>query len=67
MLRHIQGNEEVINWPRPLTPTDIMTFLGLAGYYRMFVDSFASIASHLTTFTHKSVKFESLKACELSF
>ena len=35
----------VKNWPRPLTPTDIKSFLGLAGYYLRFVDGFASIAS----------------------
>ena len=26
----------VKSWPRPLTPTDIRSFLGLAGYYRRF-------------------------------
>ena len=53
--------EAVKNWPRPLNPTDIRSFLGLAGYYRMFVDCFASIASPLTTLTSK--KFEWLEAC----
>ena len=37
--------EAVKNWPRSLTPTDIKSFLGLAGYYLRFVDGFASIAS----------------------
>ncbi|XP_027769962.1 uncharacterized protein LOC114075984 [Solanum pennellii] len=31
--------------PRPLDPTDIKSFLGMAGYYRGFVDEFASLAS----------------------
>ena len=43
--------EKVKYWPRPLTPTNIRSFLGLAGYYQRFVDGFASIASPLTTLT----------------
>ena len=46
--------EKVKYWPRPLTPTDITRFLGLARYYRRFVDVFASIESPLTTLTQKS-------------
>ena len=37
------------NWAIPLTPTDIMSFLGLAGYYKRFVDCFEFIASPLTS------------------
>ena len=59
--------EEVKNWPRPLTPIDIKIFMGLAGYFRRFVDFFASIASSLTTLTQKSMKFEWSEACERSF
>ena len=47
----------VKNRPRPLNPTDIRIFLGLAGYYRRFMDGFASTASPLTTLTQKSKKF----------
>ncbi|WMV14120.1 hypothetical protein MTR67_007505 [Solanum verrucosum] len=31
-----QKIEVVQNWPRPISPTDIRSFLGLAGYYRSF-------------------------------
>ena len=48
----------VKNWPRPLTPTDIRSFLGLADYYQRFADGFVSIASFLTTLTQKCKKFE---------
>ena len=54
----------VKNWPRPLALTDIRSFLGLAGYYRRFEDSFACIVSPLT---QKKVKFEWSEACERSF
>ena len=49
--------EVVKNWPRPLTPTNIRSFLGLAGYYRRFFYSFTSIGSPLTTLTQKIKKF----------
>ena len=45
------------NCPRPLAPIDIRSFLGLAGYYKRFVDSFACISSPLTTLIQNSVKF----------
>ena len=55
------------NCPRPLTPTDIRSFLGLAWYYTRFDDGFASISYSLTTLTQKKVKFEWLEACEIRF
>ena len=59
--------DAVRNWPRPLTPTSIRSFLGLAGYYRRFVDGFLLISSHLTALTQKKVKFEWSEACEKGF
>ena len=41
--------EDVQNLPKHLTPTDIRSFLGLAGYYRMFVEGFYSIVTPLTS------------------
>ena len=55
------------NFPRPLNQKNIRSFLGLKSYYRRFVDRFSSIASPLTTLTQKSMKFEWLDACEISF
>ena len=49
--------EALKNWLRPLTPSNIKSFLGLAGYYRKFVDGFASIASPMTNLTQKIKKF----------
>ena len=55
------------NWPRPLTASDIRSFLGLAGYYRRFVESFSSISSPLTKLTQKKEKFQWSLDCENSF
>jgi len=57
----------VKSWPRPLSPMDIRSFLGLSGYYRRFVEGFSSIASPLTALTQKKSKFEWSEACEKSF
>ncbi|XP_069149231.1 uncharacterized protein [Solanum lycopersicum] len=51
--------EVVKNWPKHITPIDICSFLGLAGYYRRFVEGFSSIDSPLTALTKKS--FQKLK------
>ena len=57
----------VKSWPIIFTPTDIRSFLGIVGYYRRFVDGFASIASPFNTLNQKSMKFECSEACERIF
>ncbi|KAH0709311.1 hypothetical protein KY284_010738 [Solanum tuberosum] len=59
--------DAVKSWPRPLTPSDIRSFLGLADYYRRVVDGFSFIASPLTALTQKKAKFEWSEACEKTF
>lgn len=46
--------EAVSEWERPTMPTDVRSFVGLAGYYRKFVQDFAKIAGLLTRLTHKT-------------
>ncbi|KAL4012228.1 hypothetical protein IC575_029324 [Cucumis melo] len=59
--------EAVTNWPRPSTVSEIRSFLGLAGYYRRFVEDFSRIASPLTQLTRKGTPFVWSPACESSF
>ncbi|GJU31323.1 putative reverse transcriptase domain-containing protein [Tanacetum coccineum] len=43
----------------PKSPTEISQFfLGLAGYYRRFIEGFSKIAKPMTKLTQKKVKFE---------
>ncbi|KAA0050727.1 pol protein [Cucumis melo var. makuwa] len=59
--------EAVTNWPRPSTVNEIRSFLGLAGYYRRFVEDFSRITSPLTQLTRKGTPFVWSPACESSF
>ncbi|KAL4032854.1 hypothetical protein IC575_005937 [Cucumis melo] len=59
--------EGVTSWPRPSTVSEVRSFLGLAGYYRRFVENFSRIATPLTQLTKKGAPFVWSKACEDSF
>ena len=50
--------EAIKDWAAPTTPTEVHQFLGLAGYYRRFIEGFSKIAKPLTKLTQKSVKYE---------
>nr|GFC03363.1 reverse transcriptase domain-containing protein [Tanacetum cinerariifolium] len=50
--------ESVKDWASPKSPTEIRQFLGLAGYYRRFIEGFSKIAKPMTKLTQKNVKFE---------
>ncbi|KAD4179144.1 hypothetical protein E3N88_27735 [Mikania micrantha] len=50
--------DAVKNWSTPKTPTEIRSFLGLAGYYRRFISNFSRIAVPLTALTQKNRPYE---------
>ncbi|GKC42374.1 putative reverse transcriptase domain-containing protein [Tanacetum coccineum] len=50
--------ESIKDWACPKTPTEIRQFLGLAGYYRKFIEGFSKIAKSMTKLTQKGVKFD---------
>ncbi|GJR27994.1 putative reverse transcriptase domain-containing protein [Tanacetum coccineum] len=49
--------EAVKNWTSPTTPTEVRQFLGLAGYYRRFIEGFSKIAKPLTKLTQKNKNY----------
>ena len=59
--------QAVVDWQRPKTITEVRSFLGLAGYYRRFVEGFSVIAKPLTQLTRKGFRFEWTDTCEQSF
>ena len=55
------------NWVTPKTPTEVRSFLGLAGYYRRFIANFSKIAKPLTALTQKGINFNWSKEQEAAF
>ncbi|XP_043725728.1 uncharacterized protein LOC122672298 [Telopea speciosissima] len=59
--------QSVVDWETPKNAVDIRSFLGLAGYYRRFIENFSKISALMTRLTRKGVKFEWLDECEKNF
>ena len=49
--------EAMMSWEVPRSPSDIRSFLGLAGYYWRFIQDFSRIVVPLTRLTRKGVTF----------
>ena len=59
--------EVVVNWKPPRNVTEVRSFLGLAGYYRRFVQGFSIVASSGIRLLRKGVKFEWDDKCQSSY
>ena len=64
---HPEKTEAIVNWKPPINVTEIRSFLGLAGYYRNFIEGFLKLAAPLTKLTRKEEKFVWSEACQQSF
>ena len=56
-----------MSWERPKSVFEICSFLGLAGYYRRFIEGFSRLAVPMIRLTRKGVKFEWNDFCEKAF
>ena len=59
--------EAVMSWERPKSVFEVHSFLGLAGYYKRFIEDFSRLAEPITRLTWKEVKFDWDDRCEEAF
>ena len=58
--------QSVTEWLGPTSVGEIRSFLGLAGYYRRFIENFLKIAKPMTELLKKDTKFKWTEECEAS-
>jgi hypothetical protein len=59
--------QDVLSWKAPTSVSDIWSFIGLAGYYRRFIEGFSRISKPMTELLKKDKQFKWTPACESSF
>jgi hypothetical protein len=59
--------QDVLSWNAPMSVGDIRSFLGLAIYYRRFIEGFSKISKPMAELLEKDNEFEWTPVCEASF
>jgi hypothetical protein len=59
--------QNVLSWNVPTCVGDIRSFLGLARYYRRFIEGFSKTGKPMTKLLEKDRKFEWMPTYEVSF
>jgi hypothetical protein len=59
--------QDVLNWKPPTNVSEIHSFLGLAGYYRRFIEGFSKLAKPMTALLEKNAKFIWSDKCQANF
>jgi hypothetical protein len=57
----------ILEWEAPKNVKKIRGFLGMAGYYRRFIEGFSKIAGPMTKLLWKNTPFVWSEECEVSF
>eukprot|EP00253_Pinus_taeda_P017986 PITA_17986 len=57
----------IMDWPVPKDVADVRSFMGLAGYYRRFVEGFSRVAFPITSLQKKGKTFHWTPNCQKSF
>jgi hypothetical protein len=59
--------EAIREWAVPKNVTEVISFMGLSRYYRIFIEEFSKIAKPITSFQRKGVNFQWTLDCEKNF
>ena len=59
--------KDVLEWEAPQNVSEIRSFLGMAGYYRRFIEGFSKIARPMTKLLEKGSRFVWTAECQASF
>jgi hypothetical protein len=57
----------IVGWKIPSLVMEVQSFLGLAGYYRRFIEGFSQIAKPMTSLLEKVKEFKWTWECQESF
>ena len=58
---------DVLNWKPPTNVGEVRSFLGLARYYRRFIEGFSKLVKPMTTLLEKNAKFVWSEKCQANF
>ena len=59
--------EAIREWSAPRNVVEVISFMGLVGYYRRFIVGFSKITHPITSLKRKEKKFQWNEECESSF
>ena len=59
--------EAIMAWPVPTKVKKVQSFLGLANFYRCFVNNFSKVAKPLHELTHKDKEWNWTDKCQTAF
>jgi hypothetical protein len=54
----------ILDWKTPKDVRGIKSFIGMAGYYRRFIEGFSKLARPMTALLAKKVEFKGTLACQ---
>jgi hypothetical protein len=57
----------IMDWPVPRNAHEVRSFMGLAVYYRRFLEGFSKIEKPITTLQCKGVEYEWTDECDIAF